>query len=155
MPSLINSADTEAVLRALLTNEGFNLTNVRMNGETGVDILATRGDETIHIEVIAFKSSGPARSRDFFQAFFRAVSRIEDGATRCVIALPSRWENGLPVRAKQYGTAWTRIGNAFPELEIWCVQCKSPNYTVTKWNDWLSNKALQTDAVPPPTCFRL
>jgi len=71
------------------------------------------------------------------QAFFRAVSRIEDGATRCIIALPSRWANGLPQRARQYGKAWLRIGQAFPELEIWLVDTKARTYATTKWSDWL------------------
>jgi len=143
MPSIITSSTTENMLRGYLTRQGFSMTAARANGETGVDILATRRSESIHIEVIAFKSSGPARSRDFFQAFFRAISRTEQGAARCVIALPARWKNGLPARARQYGAAWIRLGNAFPELEIWCVDCDSGNCHITKWNDWLSNQTSQ------------
>jgi hypothetical protein len=116
MPSLVSSAKTESVLRAQLEAEGFTVSSVRGDGENGVDILAGRRRKNIHIEVIAFKSSGAARSKDFHQSFFRAVSRIKEGAKRCVIALPERWKVGLPTRAKQYGIAWSRIGNAFPEL---------------------------------------
>ncbi|SRR6266567_787361 len=140
MPSVIKSSATERALRSLLKRQGYRLNTTRLNGETGVDILATHGSRHIHIEVIGFKSSPPARSRDFMQAFFRAVSRIQDGASRCVIALPSRWQNGLPQRAKQYGPAWRRIGNAFPELEIWLVDAGTGSYSETKWNDWLPVK---------------
>src|SRR6266568_8398592 len=136
MPSLIKGSATEKTLRSLLMKEGFRLNKIRFDGETGVDILATKGKRDVHIEVIGFKSSPPARSRDFMQCFFRAVSRIEDGASRCVIALPSRWQNGLPQRAKQYGSAWRRIGRAFPELEIWLVDTGTGSYSETKWNDW-------------------
>ncbi len=142
MPSLVTSAKTESALREKLEAEGFSVSTARGNGENGVDILATRRRTNIHIEVIAFKSSGAARSKDFQQSFFRAVSRIKDGAKRCVIALPERWQNGLPTRAQQYGVAWARIGDAFPELEIWLVDSESGLYKVNKWNDWLSNKPL-------------
>jgi Fatty acid desaturase len=142
MPSLVSSAKVEAALRARLRAEGYKLNATRANGETGVDVLATRRGRSIHIEVIAFKSTAPARSKDFQQSFFRAVSRIKDGASRCAIALPERWGNGLPARAKQYGVAWKRIGDAFPELEIWLVDAVTGYYQLEKWNHWLSNNLL-------------
>lgn len=137
MPSIISSQLTESTLRACLKEEAYDLSVELVNGETGVDVLATKLRKSIHIEVIGFKSSGPARSRDFFQCFFRAVSRIQNGAARCVIALPARWESGLPLRARQYGAAWERIGTAFPELEIWLVDTDEGSYRVTDWNYWL------------------
>ena len=140
MPSVITGSTTERTLRSLLKGEGYRLTKTRANGETGVDILAARGNRQIHIEVVGFKSSAPARSRDFMQVFFRAVSRIKDGASRCVIALPSRWGNGLPQRAKQYGVAWRRIGQTFPELEIWLIDSATRTLLQTSWNDWLNGK---------------
>ena len=140
MPSLIKSSATETALRAALKAEGYRLSRTRGNGETGVDVLATRRGKRVHIEVIGFKSSGPARAKDFMQSFFRAVSRIKDGATRCVIALPSRWANGFPQRVKQYGRAWGRIGRAFPELEIWLVDARTHTYSPKKWNSWLDGK---------------
>jgi hypothetical protein len=137
MPSIVSSFAIESLLRSHLKADGFDLSPIRVNGETGVDILATRNGESIHIEVIAFKSSAPARAKDFFQAFFRAISRIQQGATRCVIALPARWSIGLPARARQYGIAWARLGNAFPELEIWCVDEECGKFKPAKWNEWL------------------
>ncbi|MFZ2855108.1 MAG: hypothetical protein WAZ34_13485, partial [Rhodocyclaceae bacterium] len=114
MPALVTSAATESCLRELLSAAGYELSPLRRHGETGVDIRASRGTEDLFIEVIAFKSSPPARAKDFYEIFFRAVSRLDHGATKCVIALPVRFGAGLPARAKQYGSAWKRIGQAFP-----------------------------------------
>ena len=98
--------------------------------------MAEKGTEVLHIEAIAFKSSPPARSKDFYEAFFRAVSRIQLNATGCVIALPSRFGMGLHQRAKAIGKAWGRIGNAFPELEIWLVDTSDGTINRTAWNSW-------------------
>lgn len=136
MPSVIANAAVEACLREVLAREGFALNRQRAFGETGVDVVATRGDEKIFIEVTGFKSSGPARSKDFYESFFRAVSRLREGPGKLAIALPSRAELGLPARAGQYGEAWHRIGRAFPELEIWLVDVEKRTYRRTAWNDW-------------------
>ena len=136
MPQLVSSVDTETAIRHTLINEGYDLSSRRKNGETGVDILAIKDNEAFYIEVIGFKSSAPARAKDFFEVFFRAISRIQDGAKRCVICVPDRMKLGLPQRARQYGIAWKRIGNAFPELEIWLIDTENMSYRKTKWNDW-------------------
>jgi hypothetical protein len=136
MPKVRND-DTENCLRTILLNEGYQLNPMRSYGETGVDIIAEKDDKKLHIEVIGYKSSGPARAKDFYEVFFRSISRLKDGAKRCVIAMPSLAEKGLPARAKQYGIAWQRIGDTFPELEIWLVDIKNQSYTQTKWNDWV------------------
>jgi hypothetical protein len=138
MPSLVRSSDIEKYLRNRLETDGYVLINKpRRNGETGPDIIAEKPGENIHIEVISFESSPPARSLDFFQAFFRAISRIELGATRCVIATSLRFENGLPTRVNQYKTGWARIGKVFPELEIWLVDCDRKECKQTKWGEWV------------------
>ena len=136
MPAVISNADTEKCLRALLLSEGYELSLKRAYGETGVDILAVKEEEKLHIEVIGYKARGPARAKDFYESFFRAISRIKDGATRCVIAIPNLAEWGLPARARQYGEAWIRIGQMFPELEIWLVETEAQSYKRTMWNDW-------------------
>jgi len=139
VPSLITSSETERSLRQRLATEGYELSPERAHGQTAVDICARRGKEILCIEVIAFKSSPPARAKDFYESFFRAISRLDTGATRCVIALPSRFAAGLPARARQHGRAWARIGEAFPELEIWLVDTETGTYAVSKWSDWLSD----------------
>ncbi len=102
--------------------------------------MATKDRETFHIEVIGYKSSGPARARDFYEVFFRAVSRLNDGAKHCVIALPKQAERGLPQRAKQHKIAWKRIGDAFPELEIWLIDVEKKTYKKTRWKSWLKHE---------------
>jgi hypothetical protein len=136
MPSIVPNKKIEDVLRKLLTSEGYSLSKPKAYGETGTDIVAEKRSSKHHIEVIAYKSSGPARAKDFFQAFFRVISRIKEGASSCVIAMPKEAERGLPARASQYGESWIRIGKAFPELEIWLVDTLGDSYRRTKWNDW-------------------
>ena len=138
MPQLISNDDVEQCLRACLREEGYTLSSPRNNGETGVDLIAQQENRRYYIEVIGFKKSPPARSKDFYEIFFRAVSRLKDGAESIVIALPERFGKGLNQRALHYGEAWKRIGDAFPEIEIWLVNCEQPySYTCTTWNEWL------------------
>lgn len=136
MPAIVSSADTEFCLRSILATERYTLSKQRGHGETGVDLLAERGDERLHIEVISYKSSGPARAKDFYEAFFRAISRIDDGATECIIAVAAQAEIGLPARARQYGSSWNRISQAFPELKIWLVDERAQTVRKTVWGDW-------------------
>jgi hypothetical protein len=138
MPSIISNDHIEKCFRDILTREGYALSPPRNHAETGVDIKASRFDENLFIEVIGYKSSGPARAKDFYESFFRAISRLKDGAKRCVIAQPVRAERGLPSRARQHGPAWVRIGVAFPELEIWLVDIDRKTYRRTLWNEWAS-----------------
>ena len=140
MPSLVTSTVTENCVREFLSAAGYQLSPPRRHGETGVDIQASRGTEELFIEVIGFKSSPPARAKDFYEIFFRAVSRLDRGATKCVIVLPARFGVGLPARAIQHGTAWRRIGQAFPELCIWLVDTEACSITKRQWNEW----------IPPP-----
>lgn len=137
----VSNHRTEQCLRCCLKIDGFELSIPRaQNGETGVDLIAQKGDKKYFIEVIGFKKWKSIRAKDFFEAFFRAVSRIKDGAKNIIIALPERFGDGLNQRASQYGVAWERLGTAFPELEIWLVHCDQPySYTQTKWNKWLTH----------------
>ncbi len=136
MPAIVSSDEVEECLRSCLAGEGYSLTPKKAHGQTGVDLVASRDAEQSHIEVIAFKDSPPARAKDFFEAFFRAVSRLDVGAMHCVIALAKRAEEGLPARARQYQVAWLRIADAFPELEIWLVDTAAGTYRRTSWRDW-------------------
>jgi hypothetical protein len=128
---------SKTAIRAVLGREGYTTSAERGIGETGTDIIAERGREVLHIESISFKTSPPARAKDFYEAFFRAVSRLEHKATACVIALPSRFGMGLPQRAQAIGVAWHRIGKAFPELEIWLVDTTEWSIQKTAWNSWI------------------
>ena len=136
MPSIISNNDAETCLREIMESEGFNLSPERKHGETGVDVIASQNNEIFHIEVIGYKSSGPARAKDFYESFFRVISRIKDGAKKCVIAMPINAKVGLPARANQYGVAWGRIGFAFPELEIWLIDTEKRIIEKSTWSEW-------------------
>lgn len=115
MPSLVPNSAVEDVLRGILKKDGCSLSPKRSMGQTGVDIVATKGNESWHIECIGYKSSGPARAKDFYESFFRIVSRLNDGAKHLIIALAIQAKVGLPARARQHQIAWNRIAEAFPE----------------------------------------
>ena len=136
MPSIVKNIEVEDILRDLLKNEGCSLSSRRGYGETGVDIIAMKEGQTWHIECIGYKSSGSARAKDFYESFFRIVSRLNDGAQHLVIALAKRAETGLPARVNQHKVAWKRIALAFPELEIWLVDTDNRSYSRTTWAEW-------------------
>jgi hypothetical protein len=136
MPSRVQNSEVEKVLRGLLKNEGYSLSRQRRYGETGVDIIASKDGESWHIECIGYKSSGPTRAKDFYESFFRVVSRLNDSAKHLVIALAKQAEVGLPARAKQHKIAWERIAVAFPELEIWFVDTDEKRYFRRTWAEW-------------------
>ena len=138
MPSLVSNDSVEKCLRELLKQEGYSLSPQKVHGQTGVDILATKQGDSYHIEVIGFKSSPSARAYDFYQIFFRAISRLNEGAKHCVIALPKRMGEGLPARAGQHRVAWLRIAQAFPELEVWLVDTLKRSYERTPWGAWIA-----------------
>lgn len=144
MAQPVSNRAAEKSLREALAGEGFALTEARRHGETGVDIVATKGRTDLYIEVIGYKKKGPERAKDFYQSFFRVVSRINDGAKRCILALPRQFELGLPKRAHHHRVAWRRIGEAFPELHIWLVDVERGGYEKTRWNDWLDKPASGT-----------
>lgn len=87
----VANQDVESALRRCLEADGHNLSAMRVDGETGVDILAAKDEVRVHVEVIGFKDSRPARSRGSCEVFFRAISRLDQGATKIVIALPERF----------------------------------------------------------------
>lgn len=138
MPSIIKNEDVENCLRKLLTQEEYKLNDPKSFGELGTDIIAKKDNEELHIKVIGYKEPGPARAKDFYEIFFRAISRLNHKTcTKIVIAVPKKFRNGLPRRANHYGIAWERIGQVFPELEIWLVDIENCKYQKTLWNDWL------------------
>jgi len=54
MSALVTNDATEHYLRECLKSAGYDLSAHKANGQTGVDILASRDEETIHIKVIGF-----------------------------------------------------------------------------------------------------
>ncbi|MCB9292561.1 MAG: hypothetical protein H6559_05455 [Lewinellaceae bacterium] len=131
-----SNKEMEIGLREILISKGYEIFgNIKENGETGCDLIAEKDRNTYHIEVIGYKRTGPARSKDFFQVFFRAVSRLDDNAKNCVIALPCNFLRGIKQRTNNYKVAWDRIGKIFPELVFWFVDLENRKITPIHWKD--------------------
>lgn len=134
----MKNKQTENALRAHISNRnGWQIEDdgPRKNGENGADVIATDSSSVFLIEVIGYKKTGPARSKDFYEVFWRAISRLEldlnespainsSKELKLVIALPEQFLRGIRQRTKRYHTAWKRIAQAFPELEVWFVSEK-------------------------------
>jgi hypothetical protein len=137
MALTVTADQVEDVLRAILPEQGYKLRNPpRRKGETGADIIAEKEGRIASIECIGFQANPPLRSKQFYEAFFRAISRLSVGAHLCVMALPARFGDGLNQRARQYGAAWERIAKAFPELRIWLVYVERKTFEEHFWSDW-------------------
>jgi hypothetical protein len=139
MPALIENNVVEETLRSVLQREGFELSLARKNGEIGVDILATRGPERIFIECIGYKSSGPARAKDFYEVFLgrypASITVLRAWSSRYLHAL----NLGLSARALQHRVAWERIAVSFAELEIWLVDTQTKTCSRRTWTEWLAS----------------
>ena len=128
---------TEETLRELLIRDGYKLSTQRKSGEQGTDIIAINYDKVIHIEVIGHKEDHNQRARDFYEVFFRALARLNDGAKKIVIAVPAESWRGIRNRANYIRTAWKRLTNCIPELEIWLVDVENKKYEKTSWIEWV------------------
>jgi len=122
MAKLVEAADVERVIRKYLRDSGYSLSSPRTYGQTGVDITAKRDQSTCFVEIIGFQSHPPTRSREFYEAFFRVISRDRNNLCDVlVLALPRRFKDGMRQRKQQYSVAWGKLGNAFPNLRLWYV----------------------------------
>jgi len=125
MVKLVESSDVEQIVRKLLREKGCTLSVPKGKGQTGSDITAISGKSTWFVEVIGFQSHPSIRSREFYEAFFRIVSRNRDNLDDIlVLALPKRFKNGMAQRKHQYLIAWEKLGKTFPNLYIWYVDTK-------------------------------
>lgn len=117
--------------------EGYDLNPQRKNGETGADIIARKPGSSIAVECIGFQNHAPSRSKVFYEAFFRAISRLQGGNNEIVIALPLRFKDGLKQRAKQHGIGWDKIGKTFPDLKFWLVDVERKEIAEKqRWGHW-------------------
>lgn len=135
----MTNSEVEAELIKYLIENKYKISESKTNGQTGEDLIATKGDEILIFEIIGYKKSAPARSKDFYEVFFRAISRI-DKFTNCkiIIALPFQFSVGMKQRQEHYGKSWYKLGETFPELEIWYIDINS--ISRHSWNDPLKNK---------------
>jgi hypothetical protein len=101
-----------------------------------MDIIATHRESTCFIEVIGFQSNPPIRSREFYEAFFRIISRDRNDLNDLlVLALPNRFKHGMPQRKHQYSVAWEKLGKAFPNLKIWYVDLDAGSVEEYPWTN--------------------
>lgn len=146
---LVSAGEVEKIVRAHLTQQGYSLTNAqRKHGETGCDVIAAREGARVFVEVIGFQSVPSIRSREFYECFFRVISRDQGKPNdRLVMALPKRFADGMKKRQQHYGLAWEKIGTAFPNLEIWYVDVNGCSVDERPWAD------RDSDSVPRPSHF--
>jgi hypothetical protein len=136
MVKLVEAADVEWVVRKHLRENGYTLSSPRSYGETGADITAKDDKSTCFVEIIGFQSHPPTRSREFYEAFFRVISRDENNPSDVLIlALPKRFKDGMRQRKQQYKVAWGKIGNAFPNLKVWYVDTSGNMVEEYSWSN--------------------
>lgn len=137
------NTEIENYLRELLAKEGYKLRNKSGIFKLGPDIKATKDDENWYIEVVGSEETGLERVKDFYEAFFKSLSRLNNkDCKHCVIAMPESLRKFLYIRARIYKVAWERIAKVFPELEIWIVDTENKKYQKTSWSYWLIKKRL-------------
>jgi len=135
MAKLVEAADVEHVIREYLKEKGYSLSSPKDYGQTGVDITAKKDKSICFVEIIGFQSHPPTRSREFFEAFFRVISRDRDNpCDTLVLALPKRFKDGMRQRKLQYSVAWGKLGNAFPNLKLWYVDIENKKVQEYLWS---------------------
>lgn len=136
MAKLIAAKEVEQVIRRHLERNGCTLSPPKKRGQTGTDITARYGKSTWFVEVIGFQSHPPTRSREFYEAFFRVISRDRDNPDDIlVIGLPKRFKDGMRQRKQQYPVAWGKLGKAFPNLRLWYVDTEQIALEEYPWSD--------------------
>lgn len=136
MPELVTAAEVEEVIRKHLGELECKMSSVKKWGETGADIIATRDESTWYIEVIGFHSNKSARSRKFYEAFFRVISRDRSNPNdSLIIGLPMRFKDGMRQRKQQYPVAWEKLGKAFPNLRLWYVDTEQDTLEEYSWSN--------------------
>jgi len=121
-------------LRAALVKHNYSVSPKRPFGAQGVDIIAEKDDERIAAEVIGYKIAGPSRRSDFAVAFWAAIGRVDQyPGAKIVVALLVQFQQGFGARLDSRRLAWKRIGDAFPELEIWFVDVNLQEYERCAW----------------------
>ncbi|MDO8734005.1 MAG: hypothetical protein Q7K21_02455, partial [Elusimicrobiota bacterium] len=95
----ITSHEVESAVRKYLKGKHYKISPSRKHGETGADIVATKGQTKLFIEVIGYNTKPPIKSREFYESFFRIISRDEnDKEHKLIIALPIKFLNGMKQR---------------------------------------------------------
>jgi hypothetical protein len=135
MAKIAQSSEVEQVVREYLERNGYTLSTPRKHGENGPDIKAIKDAFTWFVEIIGFQEVPPVRSREFYEAFFRIISRDRNNPNDIlVLALPKRFKNGMRQRMQQYPAAWSKLGKAFPNLNIWYIDIEHSKVEERPWS---------------------
>jgi len=135
MAKSVKSVEVERVIRKYLEDKGRTLSSRRKYGETGADIVAKHSKFTWFVEVIGFEEHRWIRSREFYEAFFRVISRDRNNPDAIlVLALPKRFKDGMKQRRQQYPVAWDKLGKAFPNLRIWYADTEQGAVEEYSWS---------------------
>jgi len=136
MAKLVEARDVEQVIRRYLEGKGCTLSPRKKRGQTGADIIARYDKSTWFVEVIGFQSHPPTRSREFYEAFFRVVSRDRGNPDDIlIVGLPKRFKDGMRQRKQQYPVAWEKLGKAFPNLRLWYVGTEQDTLEEYSWSN--------------------
>ncbi|MDH5363646.1 MAG: hypothetical protein OEW82_00555 [Dehalococcoidia bacterium] len=136
MAKLVEARDVEQVIRRYLEGKGCTLSPRKKRGQTGADITARYDKSTWFVEVIGFQSHPPIRSREFYEAFFRVVSRDRGNPDdTLIVGLPKRFRDGMRQRKQQYPVAWEKLGKAFPNLRLWYVDTEQNTLEEYPWSN--------------------
>jgi hypothetical protein len=141
MPIESESIEIENCLRDILKDEGYKLSSKTGLARLSSDIKAAKDGEVFYIEIAGSETSRLESTKEFYEAFFQAVSRLNNkDCKHCIIAMPESSRKLLPIRAKIFKVAWERISTVFPELQIWLVDVQNKQYQKTSWISWIEKK---------------
>jgi hypothetical protein len=123
MAKTVEAKAVEKAIRRYLEAKGYVLSPPKGHGQTGPDIVARHKMSTYFVEIIGFQEVPSIRSREFYEAFFRVISRDRDNPADdvLVLALPKRFKDGMRQRKQQYPKAWEKLGKTFSNLWLWYV----------------------------------
>lgn len=116
----------EELVRKKLDSQGFKMNHHRDNVGISPDIIAEKDDTTLYVEVIGYKSSANAASRDFYEVFFRAFAQLEQPeADNIIIAMPIQYLKDMKKRIESMKNGWVRLCIGFPEITVYFVDLKN------------------------------
>ena len=135
MAKTVEASRVEQVIRKYLEDRECQLSTPKKLGETGPDIVAKSGKSTWFVEVIGFQEKPWIRSREFYEAFFRIISRDRGNPEDVlIIGLPKPFKDGMKQRKQQYPVAWEKLGKAFPNLRLWYVDTEQDTLEEYSWS---------------------
>ena len=137
MAKVVEAEAVEKVIREYLEAKGYKLSPPKRRGQTGPDIVARHNKSTYFVEIIGFQEVPSIRSREFYEAFFRVISRDRDNPADdvLVLGLPKRFKDGMRQRKQQYSIAWEKLGKTFSNLWLWYVDTELNGIEEYPWSN--------------------